>query len=255
MRKFKLRSLLLLSGALLLLAAFAPRANGSLIAYYNFEGTATPGFPVNLDSHPPAVFFSSDNTLILRTGTNPAVMGSPFPVANLIDGPGINLNIASPPVVPNLHSLGAVRSRQANLFIDIPLFSAQGFFQQMTVSFAINVSGNAYDSVALWYSTDNGTTFTFATGQAMSITTGGATVISFVVPTAANNQPGLELRLAFTGGQSNGVNDQDLIDNIQIGGTIVPEPATVAGGLLGILGLCWHQRRRLRMILPRSRRA
>ena len=35
------------------------------------------------------------------------------------------------------------------------------------------------------------------------------------------------------------------IDNIQINGTIVPEPATVAGGLLGVLGLCWHQRRRL----------
>ena len=35
------------------------------------------------------------------------------------------------------------------------------------------------------------------------------------------------------------------IDNIQVNGTAVPEPATVAGGLLGVLGLCWHQRRRL----------
>ncbi len=29
------------------------------------------------------------------------------------------------------------------------------------------------------------------------------------------------------------------LDNIQINGT-VPEPATVAGGLLGVLGLCWY---------------
>jgi len=36
---------------------------------------------------------------------------------------------------------------------------------------------------------------------------------------------------------------QTQIDNIQL--VAVPEPATIAGGLLGVLGLCWHQRRRL----------
>jgi hypothetical protein len=70
-------------------------------------------------------------------------------------------------------------------------------------------------------------------------------VVSFTVPAAANNAPLLVLRLQFTGGQSSGNNLQDTIDNVQINGTIVPEPATVAGGLLGVLGLCWHQRRRL----------
>ena len=53
------------------------------------------------------------------------------------------------------------------------------------------------------------------------------------------------LRLHFTNGQSNGNDLQNLIDNIQVNGTVIPEPATVAGGLLGVLGLCWHQRRRL----------
>jgi PEP-CTERM motif len=52
------------------------------------------------------------------------------------------------------------------------------------------------------------------------------------------------LRLLFTGGSSNGNDLQFQLDNIQINGT-VPEPATVAGGLLGVLGLCWFQRRRL----------
>ena len=60
--------------------------------------------------------------------------------------------------------------------------------------------------------------------------------------TIGNSQ--LVLRLLFTGGQSNGVDLQFQLDNIQIDGT-VPEPATVAGGLLGVLGLCWFQRRRL----------
>jgi len=267
MRKFKrfplrglrFRSLLILTGALLLVAAFASSANADLIAYYNFEGAATSPYPVNLDSHPPAVFFSSDNTLSLSTGADPSVPtvaqgGTAYPSANTLSGAGINLNIAAPPVVPNDHSLGADRSKDHILLIDIPLFSAQGFFQQMTVSFALNVAGNAYNAVSLWYSTDHGVSFTMATGQTFSIPPSGATVVTFNVPTAANNKPGLELRLAFTGGQSNGQNDQDLIDNIQINGTIVPEPATVAGGLLGVLGLCWHQRRRLRLILPRSRR-
>ena len=59
------------------------------------------------------------------------------------------------------------------------------------------------------------------------------------------DMPNLLVRLHFTNGQSNGNNIQNIIDNIQINGTVVPEPATVAGGLLGVLGLCWFQRRRL----------
>ncbi|PYK39251.1 MAG: hypothetical protein DME60_09890 [Verrucomicrobia bacterium] len=51
------------------------------------------------------------------------------------------------------------------------------------------------------------------------------------------------------------LNDQDIIDNIQVNGTIVPEPATVGGGLLGVLGLCWFQRRRFGFLLPRLGRA
>jgi hypothetical protein len=68
-------------------------------------------------------------------------------------------------------------------------------------------------------------------------------------------QPSLLIRLQFTNGQSNGNDLQNLIDNIQVNGTAVPEPATVAGGLLGVLGLCWFQRRRLKSILPRPRKA
>ena len=84
MRKFKrfrscllsFRLLPMLAGALMLLAAFASRANADLIAYYNFEGPPTAGFPVNLDSHPPA-FFSSDNTLILSFNTNSLTAATP----------------------------------------------------------------------------------------------------------------------------------------------------------------------------------
>lgn len=240
-RGLQFRSLLILAGALmLLLAAFAPRANADLIAYYNFEGAPTAPYPVNLDSHPPA-FFSSGNTLILTNGA-----GGAFPPGNtLLETPGLPLNVAAGDPAPNLTALGINHSASSNLAIDIPLFSSQGFFQTMTVSFAINVLGNGYSSFQGFFSTDHGVTFTAATAITALPPAGSATIISFALPPAANNQPGLEVRLFFTGGQSNGTNLQDEIDNIQVTGTIVPEPATVAGGLLGVLGLCWFQRRRL----------
>ena len=87
-----------------------------------------------------------------------------------------------------------------------------------------------------------------------ALPTGGTIIISAAVPTVANNAPSLVLRIELDGGQSNGTNLQNIMDNIRVEGTIVPEPATVVGGLLGVLALCWHQRRRLRSVLPRSRR-
>ena len=241
MRKFKrfppralrFRSLLLLTGALMLLAAFAPRANADLIAYYNFEGTPTPGFPVNLDSHAPA-FFSSGNTLTLsfNAGALEAVT------------PGLPENRWPTDPDPNLTALGLTRSgANSPATFDIPLFSSQGFFQDMTLSFAINALGNGFEFANLLYSTDGGANFTLFSTQ--KIPESGTVIVSAAVPTAANNAPNLVLRIELTGGQSNGNDLQNIMDNIRVEGTIVPEPATVAGGLLGVLGLCWHQRRRL----------
>jgi hypothetical protein len=232
----RFRSLVILTGALMLLAAFTPKANADLIAYFNFEGTPTPPYPVNLMSSP--LGFET-TTLILTDG-----LGNPYPVINTSAEAGIPLNVVPGDPDPNLTSLGVHHSGSADLAIDIPLPSSQGFFQDMTVSFAINVQGNGYSLVTLFYSTNGGTTFTAGPSQVLP-PAGNMQLISLAVPTAANNAPNLVLRLLFTGGQSNGANLQDTIDNIQINGTIVPEPATVAGGLLGVLGLCWFQRRRL----------
>src|SRR5438552_18126051 len=55
-RGLRFRLPLILTGALLLLACFAPRANADLIAYFNFEGTPTPPYPVDLTSSSPGVF-------------------------------------------------------------------------------------------------------------------------------------------------------------------------------------------------------
>jgi hypothetical protein len=232
-RSLRFRSLLILSGALLLLAAFAASAKADVIAYFNFEDSTVGG--------PPDFTSEADQGLgvatTIVTNYNPADMNSVTP--------GIPLNVVSGDIDPNNLSVHLFRSESNDpADFDIPLFSSQGFFQDMTVSFAINVQGNGFSLVTLFYSTDGGVTF-INSGNSASLLTGGAQVISLAVPAAANNAPLLVLRLEFTGGQSNGVNDQDIIDNILIGGTIVPEPTTIAGGLLGVLGLCWFQRRRL----------
>ena len=242
MRKFKtrllralpFRSLLILAGALMLLATFAPKANATLIAYYNFEGPDTPTYPVNLDSHPPAVAFPSGNTMTLSFNVNSLTAVNPGLPQNLFPGDP----------APNLTALGLARSgANSPAHFDIPLNSAQGFFQAMTVSFAINAQGNGFNTANIFFSTDGGGSFTLALTQA--VPNAGTIVVSTVLPAAANNTPLLTVRIELTGGQSNGTNLQNIVDNIQIVGTIVPEPATVAAGLLGVLGLCWHQRRRL----------
>jgi len=101
-----------------------------------------------------------------------------------------------------------------------------------------------FDHVQVAYSIDGGATFTNV-GVPIFIPSSGVQIITLAVPSAVNNQAGAALRLVFTGGTSMGNNLQTVIDNIQLTGSIVPEPATVAGGLLGVLGLCWFQRRRL----------
>lgn len=249
MRKFKtcrprnltFRLLLVVAGALLVLAAFSPRANAALIAYYNFEGDPTAPYPVNLESHPPA-FFMAGNELIL-TDEN----GDPYPVDNTFAREGIALNVADGDPDTNNTALGFHHTATADLNVDIPLISGLGIFDVTSISFAYAANGNGYEFVQLQFSSDGGVTFTNIGGIVELPATGDAgAVINLTVPAGTTlDIPNLVMRLAFTGGQSNGNDDQFDLDNIQVNGTIVPEPATVAGGLLGVLGLCWHQRRRL----------
>ena len=232
-RSLRFRLLLILAGSLMLLAAFAPRANADLIAYYNFEGPDTAPYPVNLESHPPA-FFSSGNVLVT---SYPAALTSQV-------NPGLPQNLFPGDPAPNLTALGLSRSfAQSPATFDIPLFSAAGIFSSMTLSFAINAQGNGFSIANLYYSINGGASYVLFFTTA--IPNSGTIIVSSPVPAAADNFPQTILRIELTGGQSNGLDLQNVLDNIQVNGTIVPEPATVAGGLFGVLGLCWCQRRRL----------
>jgi hypothetical protein len=265
MRNFKTRSprsllfrLLLVVASALLLAAFAPRANAdcpACIRYYNFEGQPTAPYPVNLDSHVPALEVGPAFRAFLNTGTNPTLAATGiFPVLSTSAEAGLPVNVAVGDPGPNNVSLGIHRSGMNQLYIDIPMFSATGIYDVTSVSFAVAANGNGYAFVSLLVSSDGGATFT-QIGATQLVPNGPGSTLTFTLPAGTTSgDPNTILRLAFTGGQSNGADLQNQIDNIQVNGTVVPEPATVAGGLLGVLGLCWFQRRRLRSILPRLRR-
>ena len=262
MRKFKtcsrrslpFRLLVILAGAFLLLAAFAPCANAdcpACIRFYDFEGVVGPGQVVNQGSHMPAleqgdappraILFQFDN-------------GLPYTQGNLSGESGLILDGTNlpPGALPNTTSLGLHSSGIANLNLVMTFTSPTGVYDIQSVSFASRGSGNGFQQVTLQMSSNGGLNWTdlsVVTGIPSSITT--IILNNTLNPGGTIGVPNLLIRLHFTNGQSNGTNLQNLVDNIQVVGTAVPEPATVAGGLLGVLGLCWFHRRRLKLLLPR----
>ena len=177
MRKFKrfppqslrFRSLMTLAGALLLLAAVAPSANAALITYFNFEGPTGPTFPVNLASQVPP---GAVNTLIV-TNYNPDNAQAVVP--------GLPLNVAVGDPDLNLVAMGLRRTAGNDpATFNIPLFSAQGFFQTMTVTFATNRNGNGFAQVQLFYSINGGGAF--IPGPSVALTTGGRSTRNFARP-------------------------------------------------------------------------
>jgi hypothetical protein len=247
MRKFKRRSrhalsfrlFFVLAGALFLLAAFAPTANAQgVLIYFNFEDTTLGGaYDPNSDQQPA---FGGDNP---GGGVQASLLTDNFVGAGtgavagtLVNRTAGDSDIANPGLAIGLRTTPLDNGHWIQFHANTTAFS------NMSLSFAINTQGNGFDTVTASYSTNGGTTFTNF-GSTFVPAGGGFHAFTFAVPVGAEGQPDVIFRLTFTGGTSNGNNLQTIIDNIQLTG--VPEPTTVVGGLLGVLGLCWHQRRRL----------
>jgi hypothetical protein len=255
MRKFRkfwpgrsriFRSLFVVAGVFLLTAALAPKANATVLIYFNFEDATLGGpFDPESDDVPPlgdnpggGIQHSTITTNLVGQGATGAVAGF---LQNRTAG---DIDTADPGLALGMRTTPADNGHWIQFGFDATLFSS------MSLSFAIDTAGNGFDHVQPSYSLNGGGTFTNI-GSPIFIPTSGVHILSFAIPSAVDNQPNVILRLTFTGGTSMGNNLQTVIDNIQLTGTAVPEPATVGGGLLGVLGLCWHQRRRTKLILPR----
>lgn len=253
MRKFKqflprglrFRLPLVLAGALLLVAALAPTAKADLIVYFNFQDSFNFGPPDFTSDVIGAPDFNPGGGVVLTTITTDYTSGELF-----ANHPGTSLNrsagdIDVPPLSPGLDVLLVDPANNNNRHFDFNVFSSGGIFQDMTLSFAVKSRQGGFDNVTVQFSVNGGGTWT-TFGMAVLPTDGTKQVVSFTVPTAANNAPNLAFRFFFTGGTGTRLDfPYTQFDNLQLNGTIVPEPATVAGGLLGVLGLCWFQRKRL----------
>jgi hypothetical protein len=237
--------LVILAGALLLLAAFAPRANADCPACLRFYDFEAPGTIVTPGSHAPAIEQGDvpPFTLLYQNDN-----GTPYNVGNLMPVSDATVGNTNKPAGsnPNVVSLGTTRSGQAHLNLVMTFISPTGVYDIQSVSFASRGSGNGFQNVQLQMSSNGGVTWTN-----LSVVTPIPTAVTTIVlnntlcPGCTVGVPNLLVRLNFINGQSNGNDLQNTIDNIQVNGTAVPEPATVAGGLFGVLGLCWFQRRRL----------
>jgi len=235
------RSLLVVAGVFLLTAALAPKANATVLIYFNFED-ATLGGPFDPASDVVgAPDFNPGGGLVLTTITTNATNFAAV-AGFLLNRTAGDIDTANPGLAGGFRTTPADNGSYIQFGLNATAFS------NMSLSFAYTTAGNGFNTVQLFYSTDGGLNFT--PGPSAPMLTGGQPhLVTLAVPVGADHQANLVLRLVFNGGTSMGNNLQTIIDNIQLVG--VPEPTTVAGGLLGLLGLCWHQLRRIRLLLPR----
>ena len=277
MRKFKtcrprtlpFRLLVPVASALLLTAAFIPRADAltnppgsTVVSYFNFEDTppGPGGLPLTspVDVTPDFNFATVAQPIpnagggVETSTTNLTILGNAT-LDTTSSGLLTNRTTGDSDIANPGHAIG-VRRTASNPAFTISFTVNTEFYQGLSLSFAVNNAGNGYHNVALTWTGAPGTV------PAQTITT-TTTLITFTLPPSVNGNgitpQFVTFTLTFSNGQSNGNNaDETVIDNIQLtAGAVIPEPATVAGGLLGVIGLCWFQRRRIRLILPRLRRA
>lgn len=108
-------------------------------------------------------------------------------------------------------------------------------FSNLSLSFATRGNLTPY---TISYTTSGGTSGTIGTVALASATNYQLASFTNLSPDL-NNQTSVTFTFTFPNGTGNFAD----FDNIQVTG--VPEPTTLGAGVLGVLGLCWHQRRRL----------
>ena len=247
-----------MAGALLLTAAFVPRANAdTLIVYFNFEDAVTHGAPdFNADCVPGTPGCGADSN------TGGGIQNSTLSLvttANFESAGGLLLNRSTsavaptndqdpaPPVQPSFNGQALLLNDTINTTATLSFTADTTFLTNLSLSFASDNNGNGYRNVQLSYtSASDGTVIVGSQLMPLmgtAITTFNST--TYPLLNGANGDGLVTFTLTFTNGSSNGQDRQTVIDNIQLTAVVVPEPATVGGGLLGVLGLCWFQRRRL----------
>ncbi len=221
------------AGALILTGGIVPRADALLVTYFNFEDS-TLGDPVD---------FTSDEPPGAQSSLLAVDFGGSIPAPVSVGGlTGVNSNIAPGDGDLNLLAMGFHFTKDVAPSVDITFNVNTLGLTNLSLSFAIDNTGNGFATATFKYSTD-GTNFTTPPGAIVTLPPppGSTQIVTFNYDSAVDNQASVYFRVSLAGGVSEGVNLQSTVDNIQL--NAVPEPATTVGGVLGVFGLCWFQRR------------
>ena len=244
LRSLRLPSFLgITMGVLMLMAMAAPSAHAFLLTYYDFEdgnfSSDAPGL------QPTTISFTASS----YPGGNLSVEGT---VATPL---GTSLNSVTPSTIMALDARGNSTNPADQYCFMLGGLTTTGK-TDVTLSFAIMSQGNTgqFTTLNLLYSTtgiagaytplaSDTTLQSYATYTVLSFNASALTLGAVDGISGSN----LFFEFCFTGSTNNANGNNTFIDNIQV--TAVPEPSTYIGGLLGIVGLCWYQRRRLTRFL------
>ena len=246
----KLRTCSLFSavvGALILTAAFAPSAKALRpLIYFNFEDGTVNSVPA---PGPGGAYpFLQSTSITQPIGNNP------FPTGNfgVTAGVGTTLNqlAGDAPTTNSALDLRGNTSAMGSTTSYCFQFGANTTstsFTNLSLSFALKSIGNGgqFTTIALNYATvANPTLADFTNFYSASISQGiGYYLTTAALPAGAFNQSDLTLQFCLGGSKNNAEGNHTYIDNIQLTAAVVPEPSTYIGGLVGLLGICWFQRR------------
>jgi hypothetical protein len=240
------RSLLVaVAGALIFMGFMVPRVDAVVVSYFNFEDSSGTTIDLTPDKTVAAGGDNAGGGVEVST-TNLTIANNP----NKDVTTGLLNNRTTAPADQDTADPGfavGFRRTGGNDGMTISFGVNTQFYSGLSLSFAVNNAGNGYHNVELFYQIGAGPMVSAGTATIDTTTT----LVTFTLPPAVNGDGNtfkfVTFTLVFTNGQSNGNNaDETVIDNIRLdANTVVPEPATVVGGLLGVFGLCWHQRGRL----------
>jgi hypothetical protein len=227
-------------GILMLVAMAAPSAHARLLTYYDFEDG-------NFTSDAPGL---QTTTISFTASSYP---GGNLAVAGTVATPlGTNLNAVTPSTIMALDARGNTQGTAATQYCFVLGGLTTTNLTNVTLSFAILSQGNTgqFTTLNLLYSTTGiaGAYTLFATDAALQ-THSAYTVDSFNVSALTGgavdgiSSSNLFFEFCFTGSTNNANGNDTFLDNIRVDAVAVPEPSTYIGGLLGVLGLCWFQRR------------
>ena len=188
-RALPFRSLFVVAGALLLMAALAPKANATVLVYFNFEDAVLGGAPDFTSDVVGAPDFNPGGGLVLTNLTTTATVFAAT-AGFLQNRTAGDIDTANPGLAGGFRTTPADNGSYIQFGLNATAFS------NMSLSFAYTTAGNGFNTVQLFYSTDGGLNFT--PGPSAPMLTGGQPhLVTLAVPVGADQQANLVLRLVF----------------------------------------------------------